>query len=145
MWPKKAANIQSLTIRVGPGVARRASQLWKSSLFQPLLTLPFTHHLQDAGLLDLPTELLLSISKCLEYETDVNGFSQVNHFLYDLVNPQLYRHDAFDHDSALDWAAQHGKEACVRRLLKAGVPPDWGMEEWQPIMLAAKKRTCGCG
>lgn len=93
-------------------------------------------------LLDLPPELILGIYKCLEYESDLNGFSQVNRFFYDLVNPQLYRRvlsvTRFGLHSALDWAAEHGKEACVRRLLEAGVPPDSGVRPWKPIMLAAQ-------
>ncbi|KAJ5149469.1 hypothetical protein N7448_001047 [Penicillium atrosanguineum] len=94
-------------------------------------------------LLDIPPELVLGVSRYLD-EDDVNWFCQTNRFFYALLNPQLYR-EALPklgpfrlNPGPLAWAAQHGKEACVRKLLKAGVPPNTGWESWKPIMLAAQ-------
>jgi ankyrin repeat protein len=95
-------------------------------------------------LLDIPPELVLWISQYLDWG-EINWFCQANRSFYDLLNPQLYREAVsksrpsdLNGSGALDWAAKHGKESCVRKLLKAGVPPDSGREEWKPIMLAAQ-------
>lgn len=95
-------------------------------------------------LLDIPPELVLWISQYLDWD-DINWFCQANRCFYDLLNPRLYREAVpksrpsdLNGSGALDWAANHGKESCVRKLLKAGVPPDSGREEWKPIMLAAQ-------
>jgi FOG: Ankyrin repeat len=95
-------------------------------------------------LLDIPPELVLWISQYLDWD-DINWFCQANRCFYDLLNPRLYREAVpksrpsdLNGSGALDWAAKHGKESCVRKLLKAGVLPDSGREEWKPIMLAAQ-------
>lgn len=93
-------------------------------------------------LLDIPPELVLGLTGYLD-EAEVNWFCQTNRFFYALLNPQLYRGALpklrqISGNPPLAWAAQHGKEACVRKLLEAGVPPNSGQESWKPIMLAAQ-------
>lgn len=88
---------------------------------------------------DTPTEILLLISQYLEYECDLNAFSQTCRRIYILLNHQLYQRHLKDLPSpALEWSAKHGKIACVQNLLDAGVPPETAYgEPWQPIVLAA--------
>ena len=72
-------------------------------------------------LLDLPNELLHSISEYLESERDINAFTRINRYPYILVNPYLYRHNVQQRrGSALLWAAESGEEATAQRLLEEG-------------------------
>jgi ankyrin repeat protein len=68
--------------------------------------------------LDLANELLYCVSETLESERDINTFAQANHRLYHLLNNYLYFHNIHQSgSSALLWAAKHGQEAAVRKLL----------------------------
>ncbi|KAJ6108044.1 hypothetical protein N7523_009367 [Penicillium sp. IBT 18751x] len=94
------------------------------------------------SILDIPPELILGVSRYLD-ENEVNWFCQTNRTFYALLNPQLYRGALpnlrkLGGIPPLAWAAQHGKEACVRKLLKAGVPPNSSQKSWKLIMLAAQ-------
>ena len=48
-------------------------------------------HRPSMPLLDLANELLQYISENLESERDINAFARINHRLYSLLNPYLYR------------------------------------------------------
>lgn len=72
-------------------------------------------------LLDLANECLLSIAEFLESERDINAFAQTNHWLYDLINVCLYRHNVQSgSSSALLWAASRGQDGTAKRLLLEG-------------------------
>lgn len=73
----------------------------------------------EMPLLALPNELLLGLSEQLQSERDLNAFAQTNARLYCLLNAHLYRRNAqCSNSSALVWAACHGREATLARLLK---------------------------
>jgi ankyrin repeat protein len=72
-------------------------------------------------LLDLPNELLLSIADHLKRDRDINAFARVNRRLYVLLDTYLYQHNIQQRNSsALLWAAKHGRQSIVRRLLREG-------------------------
>lgn len=71
-------------------------------------------------LVDLPSELLLSIADNLESERDINALAPANRRLYEVLNAYLYRHNAlWCQCSALIWAAKEGLETTARRSLDA--------------------------
>ncbi|CEO58471.1 hypothetical protein PMG11_03195 [Penicillium brasilianum] len=69
----------------------------------------------------IPSEIILDVAKCLEYESDINAFARVNIRLYNIVNCYLYKYNV-DHQgsSALSWAAVHGQQATARKSLAEG-------------------------
>ena len=72
-------------------------------------------------LLDLANELLLHISENFKLERDINAFTRINHRLYNLLNPYLYRHNIqLFQSSALRWAAEYGQEGTARKMLGEG-------------------------
>jgi hypothetical protein len=70
-------------------------------------------------LLDLSRELLCAIAQHLHAESDLNASAQTNRLLYQLTNLYLYNYN-IQHlsSSALLWAARHGQERTVCRLLE---------------------------
>lgn len=92
----------------------------------------------------LPTEVVLLLGESLEYEEDIYALSLVDRRCYAAINPLLYRRlvnnirDGLE-SPALEWAAGGGKTDCVRKLLKAGVPPNsLCRQPLHPFALAAK-------
>jgi ankyrin repeat protein len=60
-------------------------------------------------LLGLPRELLVAACGDFSLEEDINAIAQSNRYLYKILNPYLYRHNAeCSGGSALVWAASHG-------------------------------------
>ncbi|KAH7053483.1 ankyrin repeat-containing domain protein [Macrophomina phaseolina] len=73
------------------------------------------------SLFDLSNELLLSVAEHLETEKDLNAFVQTSRHLYHLLNIHLYRGNIRQRgSSALLWAAKHGRETTVQKLLDEG-------------------------
>ncbi|KAF5845576.1 hypothetical protein GGP41_009389 [Bipolaris sorokiniana] len=71
-------------------------------------------------LVNLPHELLCAIvAEHLHAESDLNAFARTNRLLYHLTNPYLYDHNIrCSNDSALLWAAKHGQQRTVCKLLE---------------------------
>lgn len=95
----------------------------------------------------LPIEILLMISRNLDFEADINALAQVNCAFYSLFKDELYHHlrqilayhEQFPF-SGLAWTAKNGNADSVRRLLNAGVPPDTTNEfDAHPVILAAEE------
>ncbi|KAL3485012.1 ankyrin repeat-containing domain protein [Aspergillus germanicus] len=78
------------------------------------------------SLSSLPPEIILTIAKFLDYESEINALSQVNHRFHELLDDYLYKVDfrAEDHSSkTLLWATTHGGESAARKAIKAGARP----------------------
>jgi ankyrin repeat protein len=89
-------------------------------------------------LLDLPNELLQCVSENLKLERDINALTRTNRYLYDLLNPYLYRHNVrFSGSSALRWATQFGREETARKILAEGADTEKGSEDGETPLLAA--------
>jgi ankyrin repeat protein len=123
------------------------------------LRLIFLFIIKKMAVLDLPNEIFLGIAENLESQRDLSSFTQTNTRLYHLLSDHLYENNIKRHgSSALLWAAYHGHEKPVRRLLAKGadanVPvaeseavarvieekggePEY-LAEWTPLMLAAE-------
>ncbi|EUC40187.1 hypothetical protein COCMIDRAFT_42757, partial [Bipolaris oryzae ATCC 44560] len=71
------------------------------------------------SLTNLPRELLYAIAEHLHAESDLNAFARANRLLYHLTNPYLYDHNIrHSNSTALLWAAEHGKERTLCKLLE---------------------------
>src|SRR5438034_116131 len=88
---------------------------------------------------DLPVELLLSIAESLESQRDFNAFVQINHHLYHLLNPFLYRCNVQQFgSSALLWAAERGQGKAARKLLEEEANIEAANDDgFTPLILAA--------
>lgn len=72
-------------------------------------------------LLALPNELLLSIAECLESQRAIYALTRTNRSLYHLLEAYLYRCNVrYCESSALLWAAEHGQEGTIIKLLREG-------------------------
>ncbi|KAF7623159.1 hypothetical protein AFLA_010468 [Aspergillus flavus NRRL3357] len=90
------------------------------------------------SLLRLPCELLLVVAEFLETEEDINALSQVNRVLHAVINPYLYRFNAWNSESsALVWAAAHGVEDTAWISIREGAFPDAGDESGLTAMSIA--------
>src|SRR5271156_3654705 len=91
------------------------------------------------SLLNLPNELLQSISENLKLEKDINALVRTNRYLYNLLNPYLYRHNIrLFGSSALQWAARCGQEGTARKMLAEGADTENSNEYGgTPLLLAA--------
>jgi hypothetical protein len=72
------------------------------------------------SLTELPAELLLIISEYLDHLIEINSMSLTCHWLHALLNHRLYRYLLAQYPSmgtVLKWAAESGREECVRRIL----------------------------
>ncbi|KAJ5570535.1 uncharacterized protein N7459_009965 [Penicillium hispanicum] len=99
----------------------------------------------------LPAEILLAITDHVTYWSDINALVNTNRRFYSLLNDELYHgfcedlHEKFQlplgqrpRHTVLDWAAQHGKALCLRRLFQAGLSPSINSpRSWHPMTLAA--------
>ncbi|KAJ5523621.1 hypothetical protein N7513_013165 [Penicillium frequentans] len=100
-----------------------------------------------ARLTDLPTELLREIIQHVTYTIDLSALSQVNHPFHFLTNAILDVHlrqvfqSVMTHPDreALYSACRNGNDACVRRLLKAGIQVSVPRFGSHPIIIAAQK------
>lgn len=73
------------------------------------------------SLLSLSNELLLHIASYFKYHDDINSFMRITGRLYYLLRTNLYRHGIDrDKSSALEWAAKHGMESAVQRMINLG-------------------------
>lgn len=73
------------------------------------------------SLLSLSNELLLHIASYFKYHGDINSFMQITGRLYYLLRAHLYCHGIDrDKSSALEWAAEHGMESAVQRMIYLG-------------------------
>ncbi|RAL15870.1 uncharacterized protein BO97DRAFT_440485 [Aspergillus homomorphus CBS 101889] len=78
------------------------------------------------GLLDLPVELLLQISSYMD-EHDIASLIRTSRAVHNLLENELYRHHiARTNGVALLWAAKHGKEQLVHKLLDHGADIEIG-------------------
>ena len=72
-------------------------------------------------LLDLPSELLLSVARQVEDERDLNTLVRTCRYLYHTLNRELYRQNIrWSGSSALLWAAQHGRVTTIQMALAEG-------------------------
>lgn len=73
------------------------------------------------SLLDLPNELLLSLTGSLRCANSINTFACTNHLLYTLLNAFLYEYyvQTSDH-SALPWADIMDSRILVLKFLELG-------------------------
>lgn len=73
------------------------------------------------SMLSLSNELLLYIASYLKYHGDINSFMRITGRLYYLLRTHLYRHGIdYDKSSTLEWAAEHGIESVVQKMLNLG-------------------------
>jgi hypothetical protein len=74
----------------------------------------------------LPIEVVrVIIDNLLRKPRDLNALAQTCHWLYDIVNPILYKEQIIHYGgTALLWAAQLGSLDACARLLKEGLNPD---------------------
>ena len=74
------------------------------------------------SLLLLPNELLLCIASALEYDWEINAFSQANRRLYQLLKSHLYQNNFHHFDgSAFWWGIRQGNMSTVQTCLDEGV------------------------
>lgn len=79
----------------------------------------------DAPLFSLPNEILLLIVQTLFFPADIDAFARSSRFLYDLINPELYKYSATCFgDSALTFAVQWSRVDTARQALKNGADPE---------------------
>jgi hypothetical protein len=74
----------------------------------------------------LPAEIILAIAKFLDYESEINALSHVNHRLHQLLIPYLYKLDFSNNgrsSQALIWATKHGIESTARKAINVGALP----------------------
>ncbi|KAF9888610.1 hypothetical protein FE257_008542 [Aspergillus nanangensis] len=88
-------------------------------------------------LLELPTELLLTIWGLLEKEYDMNRFVCTCRQLYHDFNGLLYRHNVCHGGQAITWAAEQGQDKTLTRLLDEGAAQIITYDEW-PLFTAAE-------
>jgi ankyrin repeat protein len=91
------------------------------------------------SLLNLPNELLQSISENLKSEKDINALVRTNRYLYNLLNPYLYRNNIrLFGSSALQWAAECKQEGTARKMLAEGADTEKTNEYGEtPLLVAA--------
>ncbi|KAK3173937.1 hypothetical protein K4F52_010361 [Lecanicillium sp. MT-2017a] len=68
----------------------------------------------------LPTELILEIASKLTDRQAVNAFARSCRFLYERINPYLYKERGLRDNYALLWAAEMGKDKTARRAIQYG-------------------------
>lgn len=97
-------------------------------------------------LLALPPEIVLDISPYLEYTSDLNALAQSCTVLYSILNDEVYKRIHKDlrqppptcRHTGLHWAAENGKELCVRRLMASGISPKLFRDNGRnPLILSA--------
>ena len=103
------------------------------------------------NLASIPGEIVLDITKHLEYGIDLCALSQTNNRLHSITSEVIDHHirqifkprtnakQSRSENEILHNAARKGNVACVRRLLEAGAPfapPGWFT--YDPIVLAAQ-------
>lgn len=75
------------------------------------------------GLCTLPTEIILHVANCLDYEYEINALSRVNRQFHQLLNAELYKANVRNgrgYGDALLWVAVHGVESTLAEVLAAG-------------------------
>ncbi|KAK2799525.1 hypothetical protein FQN51_006839 [Onygenales sp. PD_10] len=76
-------------------------------------------------LLHLPNELLLAIAQWIPSQQDLYSFTRTSVHLHRLLNDYLYEHNVkYEGSKALLWAAYHGHEKTVQKLLEKGANPN---------------------
>ncbi|EAW15004.1 Ankyrin repeat protein [Aspergillus clavatus NRRL 1] len=82
---------------------------------------------------NLPIEVILMITRLLDYESEISALSRTNHRLYKVLEDFLYKYhvqcinSGTDEElgmSALQWAAKNGLDGTARRALEAGADPN---------------------
>jgi ankyrin repeat protein len=74
------------------------------------------------NLLDLPTEVLVMISKALDKASDINAFIRTSRTTYIRLNHVLYEFDVQKRaGKALVWAAQKNSQQTAKKSLQAGI------------------------
>ncbi|KAL3473548.1 ankyrin repeat-containing domain protein [Aspergillus californicus] len=69
-------------------------------------------------LLNLPNELLVSVATHLEYSWDISAFTLVDHDLYTIVKPYLYKFEAqYTQETTFLWAAANNDEYLIQKLV----------------------------
>lgn len=90
-------------------------------------------------LLDLPTEILLLIGKCITSEKDINSLTQTSRRFYALFTPYLYKLNVRQSkSSALVWASENGHTTTARLSLQAGARITASKDGLRPISWAAR-------
>jgi ankyrin repeat protein len=78
----------------------------------------------------LPTELFMQIVSYLD-PPDLNALLQTNSSLFHALNGHLYHLNVlYDNASAVWWAAQHGVESTLHRLVATGANFRWDSNFW---------------
>lgn len=82
------------------------------------------------SLLRLSSELLMLIAQQLEWK-DLNAFLQIHPSIYHTLNDYLYYCNVqYGDSSALFWAARHGSQKTLERILYAGADVRWKSDYW---------------
>ncbi|KAJ5984742.1 hypothetical protein N7481_006841 [Penicillium waksmanii] len=82
------------------------------------------------SILWLPSELLMLIAHQLD-SRDLNALIQAHSSLHHALNDYLYYCNVqYNDSSALLWAATHGSQNTLRRLLDAGANVRWNSDYW---------------
>ncbi|KAJ5736256.1 ankyrin repeats (3 copies) domain-containing protein [Penicillium malachiteum] len=95
----------------------------------------------EISLLSLPNELLLMVANELTETCCINALVQVNRRFYQLLNLELYRHDARNRDTALHWAIRNGSRRTADVAIRAGCDIERFLNNTTPLMAAAKAKT----
>lgn len=99
-------------------------------------------------LVALPPELVLNLSHHLEYTCDLNSLAQTCSLFYSLPNDRVYQrlHNRLRKPpptcryTGLHWAAENGKDLCVRTLMRSGISANMFHDNGRsPLLLAAAK------
>ncbi|PYH33998.1 ankyrin repeat domain-containing protein [Aspergillus neoniger CBS 115656] len=104
-----------------------------------------------ANLNELPTETLLEILSYIDYNRDLTALSQTSRRLYNLTSKSIDQairnifdncHIYPDESGALRNATFNGNTNCVRRILRAGISPNFHLRlccQGEPIHVAARR------
>ncbi|KAI1174796.1 ankyrin repeat-containing domain protein [Nemania sp. FL0916] len=81
--------------------------------------------------LQLPLEVIYSITKCLDGPADVSAWSRSCRAFHTALAPLLY-YNAKDDISVMCWACDEGRLGTVQRLLEAGASPNAAWTQRRP-------------
>lgn len=93
-------------------------------------------------LLDLPNEILYSITDHLQLHGDINSLVLTCHQLYSLLNRHLYQyHVRYHGGKALLWSAENGRHTTMKKLLEEGANPNVTDDNrgFTPLLYAVSK------
>jgi ankyrin repeat protein len=94
------------------------------------------------GLVNIPVELWVRISRHLDLEKDISAFARLSRAFYGILKLCLYRHNlTYNESSALLWAAENGEEGTAVFLLDKGADVNTLYDDGMtPLHLAVEEK-----